>query len=81
MENTPLEVNIEMGDLETLAKLNPVAWEQLLHIVDNRQNAERIAELEAHLAKAHEAVQSEHRVITKAELDNQNGASPVVTPA
>ena len=80
MENTS-EVNIEIEDLEELAKINPVAWEQLLHIVDNRQNAERIAALEAHLAKAHETVQSEHRVVTKAELDRQNGASPATTLA
>ena len=80
MENTS-EVNIEIEDLEELAKINPVAWEQLLHIVDNRQNTERIADLEAHLAKAHETVQSEHGVVTKAELGRQNGASPATTPA
>ena len=69
-----------MVDLEELARINPVAWEQLMHIVDNRQNAEQIADLEAHLAQAHEMAKNEHRVITKAELDSQNGASPVVTP-
>lgn len=46
MEDPSLELTIQMGDLEELARINPVAWEQLLHIVDNRQNAERIAELE-----------------------------------
>ena len=48
------QVNIELEDLRELARINPVAWEQLLHIVDNRQNNERIADLEAHLEKAHE---------------------------
>ena len=75
------QVEIELEDLKELARINPIAWEQLIHIVDNRQNAERIADLEAHLAKAHETVESEHRVVTKAELDRQNGASPATTPA
>ena len=44
-----LELSIEMCDLEELARINPVAWEQLVHIVDNRQNLERIAELESKL--------------------------------
>ena len=48
MENP--ELSIEMCDLEELARINPVAWEQLVHIVDNRQNLERIDELEAKLA-------------------------------
>ena len=72
------QVEIELEDLKELARINPVAWEQLLHIVDNRQNAERIADLEAHLAKAHETVQSEHRVVTKAELDSKNGVQASV---
>tara|TARA_Y100000310_G_scaffold115389_1_gene113930 strand:- start:1559 stop:1798 length:240 start_codon:yes stop_codon:yes gene_type:complete len=79
MDDASLELTIQMGDLEELARINPVAWEQLLHIVDNRQNAERIAELEEHLAQAHGAVVEKHRLITKAELDNQNGAVPAVT--
>ena len=53
MDDPSLELTISMGDLEELARVNPVAWEQLLHIVDNRQNKERIAELEAHLDHAH----------------------------
>jgi len=53
MDENPLELTIQMCDLEELARINPVAWEQLLHIVDNRQNAERIADLEAHLDHAH----------------------------
>ena len=76
-----IQINIELEDLHELARINPLAWEQLLHIGDNRRNAEKIAELEGHLAHAHQAVQGEHRVRTKAELDNQNGAIPVVTSA
>ena len=30
------EVNIELEDLKELARINPLAWEQLLHIADNR---------------------------------------------
>ena len=73
MEDASLELTIQMVDLEELARINPVAWEQLLHIVDNRQNAERIADLEAHLAQAHE--------VAKNDRHSQNGTSPVVTPA
>ena len=40
------QINIELEDLHELAKINPLAWEQLLHIADNRRNAGRIAELE-----------------------------------
>ena len=71
MDENPLELTIQMCDLEELARINPVAWEQLLHIVDNRENAERIAELEEHLAKAHEVVQ--------AAPGNQNGVAKAVT--
>jgi len=73
MDDASLELTIQMDDLKELARINPVAWEQLLHVVDNRQNAERIADLEERLAKANEVVQDEHRVVTKAELDNRNG--------
>ena len=69
MEDPSLELTIQMSDLEELARINPVAWEQLLHIVDNRQHAERIAELEEHLAQAHDKVIENHQLITKAELD------------
>ena len=58
MDDASLELTIQMVDLTELARINPVAWEQLLHIVDNRENAERIADLEEHLAKAHEVVQT-----------------------
>ena len=43
---TDPQVNIEIEDLKELARINPLAWEQLLHIVDNRRNAELITELE-----------------------------------
>jgi hypothetical protein len=54
MDSDPLELTIQMVDLRELERINPLAWEQLVHIVDNRQNAERIRELEEHLAQAHE---------------------------
>ena len=78
MEDPSLELTIQMSDLEELARINPVAWEQLLHIVDNRQNAERIAELEEHLAQAHEKVIEKHQLITKADL-NAKDCEPTVT--
>ena len=43
------QINIELEDLHELAIINPLAWEQLLHIADNRRNAGRIAELESHV--------------------------------
>ncbi len=74
------QINIELEDLKELASINPVAWEQLLHIADNRINAAKIADLEAHLEQAHkygaaraQASLPEHRLITKAELDSKNG--------
>jgi len=58
MDNPALELIIELIDLQELAKINPLAWEQLMHIVDNRLNLERIADLEAHLETAHDVVQN-----------------------
>ena len=49
MDDLSLGQDIQMGDLEELARINPVAWEQLLHIVDNRQNEKRIDGLEKQL--------------------------------
>ena len=66
MDNPPEELNIELVDLKELARINPMAWEQLLHIVDNRQNAARIADLEAHLEKAHSEVQSKKNGVATA---------------
>ena len=43
------EVDIELEDLQELARVSPLAWEQLLHIVDNRRNAEQIEELKEQL--------------------------------
>ena len=77
-QDQPLSMNIEVEDLRQLANINPLAWEQLLHIVDNRINAEKIAELEGHLAHAHDSIPIEHRVVTKSELDRvetNNGAT------
>ena len=81
------EINIELEDLQELARINPLAWEQLLHIAANRQKDARIADLEAHLEQAHkygqarnESTVTEHRLITKGELDNSvrsNGLSHV----
>ena len=79
-QDQPLSMNIEVEDLRQLANINPLAWEQLLHIVDNRINAEKIAELEGHLAHAHDSIPIEHRVVTKAELDRvetKNGSTEV----
>ena len=73
-------INIEVEDLKELARINPVAWEQLLHIVDNREKDARIAELEDHLAYAHDSILIEDRVVTKAELDRieaKNGSTEV----
>jgi len=58
MDDTSLELTIQVVDLHELAKINPLAWEQLMHIVDNRLNLERIADLEAHLETAHDVVQN-----------------------
>ena len=44
-EDTP-QINIELEDLQELARINPLAWEQLLHIADNRILKARIAVLE-----------------------------------
>ena len=57
MREESLELTIQMVDLEELARINPLAWEQLMHIVDNRQNGERIKELEEHLEQAHKYAQ------------------------
>jgi len=46
MEGEVPQITIERADLEALAKLNPLAWEQLLHIVERRVLNARIAELE-----------------------------------
>ena len=39
-------ITIEMIDLQELARINPLAWEQILHIADSRILHARIAELE-----------------------------------
>jgi len=45
-EEAAPQINIELEDLQELARINPLAWEQLLHIADNRILQARIAELE-----------------------------------
>ena len=42
-------LSITREDLAQLAQVNPLAWEQLLHIADMRIANERIEELEAEL--------------------------------
>ena len=51
MAGESLEITIE--DLRALAEINPLAWEQLLHIVDMRLANKRIQELEARLSDGH----------------------------
>ena len=46
MQEEVPQITIEMADLEELAKANPLAWEQLLHIADTRILKARISELE-----------------------------------
>ena len=76
------QVEIELEDLKELARINPVAWEQLLHIADNRINAAKIADLESHLEQAHkyavtraQSTPPEHRLVSKGELDSKNGVA------
>ncbi|ANS02795.1 hypothetical protein [uncultured Mediterranean phage uvDeep-CGR0-KM14-C182] len=45
-EEAAPQINIELEDLQELARINPLAWEQLLHIADNRILQARIAVLE-----------------------------------
>ena len=40
------QINIELEDLQELARINPLAWEQLLHIADSRILKARIHDLE-----------------------------------
>ena len=46
MQDEVPQINIELEDLQELARINPLAWEQLLHIADNRILQARITELE-----------------------------------
>ncbi len=68
------EVNIELEDLKELARINPLAWEQLLHIVDNRQKDAKIADLQAHLEQAHKYGETREKVLESA---SSNGKSHV----
>ena len=53
-EEAAPQINIELEGLQELARINPLAWEQLLHIADNRILQARIAELEN--GNAHEVL-------------------------
>ena len=46
MQEEVPQITIGMADLRELAKVNPLAWEQLMHIADARILKARIAELE-----------------------------------
>ena len=46
MDENMTHITIEMSDLEELARVNPLAWEQLMHIADKRILQARIAALE-----------------------------------
>jgi len=46
LEEAAPQINIELEDLQELARINPLAWEQLLHIADSRTLKARIAVLE-----------------------------------
>ena len=46
MQDEVPQINIELEDLQELARINPLAWEQLLHIADSRILKARIAVLE-----------------------------------
>jgi hypothetical protein len=45
-EEAAPQINIELEDLQELARINPLAWEQLLHIADSRILQARIHDLE-----------------------------------
>ena len=46
LDESEIRLIIEMVDLHELARINPLAWEQLLHIADSRTLKARIAVLE-----------------------------------
>ena len=46
MQDEVPQINIELEDLQELARINPLAWEQLLHIADSRILNARIVALE-----------------------------------
>ena len=46
LEEAAPQITIEVVDLQELARINPLAWEQLLHIADSRTLKARIAVLE-----------------------------------
>ena len=46
LEGAVPQIVIEMVDLHELARINPLAWEQILHIADSRMLKARISVLE-----------------------------------
>ena len=51
MAEEPMGLAITKDDLVKLAEINPLAWEQLLHIMDMRMATERINRLEEENAR------------------------------
>ena len=65
MAEEPMGLAITKDDLVKLAEINPLAWEQLLHIMDMRMATERINRLEeenARLSDAHIASEDSQAV-------------------
>ena len=52
MAEEQVGLNIDVLDLRALAEINPLAWEQLLHIADARILKTRISQLESDLDMA-----------------------------
>ena len=52
MAEEQMGLNIDVLDLRALAEINPLAWEQLLHIADARILKTRITQLESDLDMA-----------------------------
>ena len=75
---TQPEINIELDDLQELARINPLAWEQLLHIADNRKKDAQIADLQAHLDFAHKERESVKTSSLPGDSVKSNGLIPEV---
>ena len=74
---TQPEINIELDDLQELARINPLAWEQLLHIADNRKKDAQIADLQSHLEFAHKEWEAEEKASLPRDGAKSNGLSHV----
>lgn len=74
MGRESLEITIE--DLKTLAEINPLAWEQLLHIADARianQEINRLKAENARLSGLHTEAEGLPEVLTTTENYGENG--------